>query len=108
MVDQLPEEIHKMLQERVKVQATADLEDALPCFKVDRCGTYKRPPNTPVTRDKFTKTIAKYSELSKIYMQDSFSKAFASIEEWKNPEIPLFIFSYDTSNSGSDSVNSQP
>ena len=34
-VDRLPEEIRKMLEERAKAQAAADIERALACFEVD-------------------------------------------------------------------------
>jgi len=35
MVYQLPKEIRKMLEERAKAQAAADIEHALACFEVD-------------------------------------------------------------------------
>jgi hypothetical protein len=41
-IDQLPEEIRKMLEERANPQAAADLERALACFEVDRRGAIKK------------------------------------------------------------------
>jgi hypothetical protein len=41
-VDQLHEEIPKMLEERAKARAAADLEHALACFEVDRRRAIKK------------------------------------------------------------------
>ncbi|CAD6224603.1 unnamed protein product [Miscanthus lutarioriparius] len=42
LVDLLSEEICRILEERAKAQATADLEFALACFEMDQQGTTKK------------------------------------------------------------------
>jgi len=96
--DQLPEEIRKMLEERTKAQAAADLEYALiTCFEMDEQGTLNKikdvnfdphpttstsevkidqsPPASGVTRDEFPKMIR---EFFAIPIFDKFNKLMHS------------------------------
>ena len=114
--DQLPEEICKMLEERVKAQAATDLEYALTCFEMDEQGTLNKikdvnfdphpttstsevkidqsPPASGVTRNEFPKMIREFFEIP---IFDKFNKLMGSYRNREEKKSEFTIFPQDAS-----------